>query len=83
MGFVENDVIMIFLFLFLFFMFLSKLLHVHALYNVLCCGVHTIFLIKCLFLCVFWTLSSTKFENNHASMFGTTNGYVFHTLPLA
>ena len=51
MGFVENDVIMIFLFLFLFFMFLSKLLHVHALYNVLCCGVHTILLIKFLFRC--------------------------------
>ena len=34
-----------------FFMFLLRLLHAHALYNVLCCGVHTILLIKCLFRC--------------------------------
>ena len=35
----------------LFFMFPSRLLHAHALYNVLCRGVHTILLIKCLFRC--------------------------------
>ena len=34
-----------------------------------------------MFLCVIF--SSTKFGDNPFSMFGTTNGYVFHTLPLA
>ena len=47
MGFVENDVIM------LVFHILSRLLHAHALYNVLCCGVYTILLIKCLFRCFY------------------------------
>ena len=78
MGFVENDDIMH------VFHVLSRLLHAHALYNVLCCGMHTILLIKCLFryFCVqFWTPSSMKFRDNHVSMFGTTNGYVFHIAP--
>ena len=45
MCFVENNAIL------LVFIFLSRLLHAHALYNVLCRGVHTILLIKCLFRC--------------------------------
>ena len=56
------------------------LLHAHALCYVLCCGVHTILLIKCPFRCFcvyFWTPLSTKFGDNHVSMFGTTNDYVF------
>ena len=55
-------------------------------YTILCCCVHTILLIKCLFRCFcvyFWTPSSTKFWDSHISIFGTTNDYVFHTLPLA
>ena len=76
-GFVENDGIMLVLHVFI---------TAHALYYGLCCGVHTILLIKCLFRCfcvyLFWTPLSKKFGDNHVSMFGTTNDYEFHTLPL-
>ena len=40
----------------------------------------------CVCVCFFFffgTLSSTKLGDNHLSIFGTTNGYVFHTLPLS
>ena len=72
MGFVEYDAIML-------------VFHVSIKTITLCCDVHTILLIKCLVRCFcvyFWTPSSTKFGDNHVSLFGTTNGYVVHTLPL-